>query len=77
MLEKVYHLCVELDIDGQKKLITIARGNLLALEKYTSFCSGPMELLRTMPDKEPFSSKNFRDRHLSNLYDKNDNKRLS
>lgn len=72
MKDKVYHLCVELTIDGKKQIVTIAKGNLLALEKYTSFCSGPVELLRTMPDREDFSSKDFLDRYLLNLVHKED-----
>ena len=40
MADKVYHLCAELIINGEKQIATIAKGNLLALEKYTSFCSG-------------------------------------
>lgn len=72
MKDKVYHLCVELTIDGQKQIITLAKGNLLALEKYTSFCNGPLELLRTMPDKETFSSKDFLDRYLTDVNYNND-----
>ena len=72
MKDKVYYLCVELNINGESKRVTIAKGNLLALEKYTLFCNGPLELLRTMPDKEEFSSKTFLEKYLLELNDKND-----
>ena len=72
MADKTYDLCVELTIDGQKQLITLAKGNLLALEKYTSFCSNPLELLRTMPDKEEFSSKEFINRYVGEVNEKSD-----
>lgn len=50
MALKKYYLMVDLKIEGKLTSIKLAEFDLQALEKYTSYCTGPSQLLEYMPD---------------------------
>ena len=59
MALKKYFLSVDLVIDGKPVTVSLAEFDLMALEKYTSFCNNPDDLLMYMPNDEPFFVKNY------------------
>ncbi len=64
MNNKRYVLSVDLLIDGKVKTVCLASYDLIALEKYTSFCDGPKDLLKFMPNDTDFSVRNFLVSHI-------------
>ncbi len=61
---KRYFLTVDLEIDGKLTTVTLANYDLVALEKYTSFCSGPEDLLKYMPNDNSRSIRNYISKHI-------------
>lgn len=64
MARKKYFLTADLIINGNKELVTLSNYDLIALEKYTAFCSGPEELLWFMPDNNNFSVKSYLSKYI-------------
>lgn len=61
---KKYYLTVDLIIDQKPVTVSLANFDIMALQKYTSFCYGPKELLMCMPNDQDFSVRNFISSHL-------------
>lgn len=70
---KRYFLTVDLEIDGKLTTVTLANYDLVALEKYTSFCLGPGDLLKYMPNYGSFPIGNYISRYIRKpINEKND-----
>lgn len=67
MKKKKYILMVDLIINGKKSRVSLANYDLIALQKYTSFCNGPNDLLKFMPSDKEFSVRNFLLSHINQI----------
>lgn len=73
MGKKQYVLTVDMVFYDKTVSYPIVTSNLVALQKYISFCNGPSELIWTMPNEEAFSVRNYITEHLKvNFEDRKD-----
>lgn len=65
-MEKKYYLCVELEINGEKRVEKLIEADFLTLQRYTSYCFNKDAMLKFMPNDEFFSCSGFIAKFLSN-----------